>query len=116
MGTVPEQKLAMLIRDLYLDCIRSVGGRGPENIYVKIYGNLVHINFSLARSPLENFIWDNFPDGQAYLTDLYLRIHAIIKERYLSQLKEAAGIDAEFVDFCMDLPANKFIFTLVLKN
>jgi uncharacterized protein YbcI len=113
---VLDPSFARKVQDAYLAFIRSVGGRGPENIFVKIYGDVIHVNFTLARSPLENFILERFPDGREYLKDLNFRIHEIVKEDFLKYLETETGFYFVFSDFKMDLDTNKFQFSFIRKE
>lgn len=99
----------------YVDTIKSVGGRGPKNIFVKIIGNRVEIHFFLIKSPLEIFIQKNFENPEAYLESMYLEIHNCIKDAVVKNISEKIGKVVMYRDFLIVVNEDKFCLVLDIQ-
>lgn len=96
----------------YVDTIKSVGGRGPKNIHVKIDGKRVEICFLLMKSPLEIFIKNYFENAEEYLESMYLEIHNCIKDAAVKNISEKTGKNFVYKDFIVEVSADRFCLVL----
>lgn len=103
------------IMQAYVDTIKSVGGRGPKNIFVKIIGNRVEIHFFLVKSPLEIFIQKHFENPEAYLETMYLEIHNSIKATAVKNISEKIGKVVIYQDFLIEVNEDKFCLVLEMQ-
>lgn len=107
-----RETLEKNILKAYMAAIKKVGNRGPSNIYVKIQDNTIQIYFNLLKSPLEIFIYQNFEDSNAYLTDLYWRINQVVLPEFLTELEALIDLEIKFSDFSIDVDKDRFCLIL----
>lgn len=103
------------ILQAYMNTIKSVGGRGPKNIFVKIIGNRVEIHFLLMKSPLELFIQKHFENPEEYLETMYLEVHNCIKDAAVNNISEKTGKIFIYRDFQIEVNEDKFCLVLEMQ-
>lgn len=100
----------------YVDTIKSIGGRGPKNIFIKIDNKRVEIHFTLVKSQLELFILNNFENATMYLADMYSQIQTIIIRKTIEDIWIKTGVEMHFVEFSIDVLKDKFCLALEMDS
>lgn len=96
--------------EAFIEVVKTVGGRGPKNVYARVKEEHIEIHFWLIKSPLEGFIYERFHDGPSYLEEMYHRIFHIIKDEALSRIYACTGLLPVYKDFVIDVERDKFCF------
>jgi hypothetical protein len=100
----------------YKKIINRVGSREPKNIFVKIKDKRISIHFSLVKSPLEVFIYENFEESTKYLMDMHAKINAILIAQTEEVISESIEMQVKYSDFQIDIPKDGYCLILEMTS
>ena len=109
-------ELEKKVLQAYKKIINEVGSRGPKNIYVKVKDKRISIYFSLVKSPLEIFIYDNFEESSKYLMEMHGKINAILIPQTEELISESIEMQVKYSDFQIDIPKDEYCLILEITS